>query len=236
MPDAILFDLDDTIILWETPSKAVWEVTIRRFAKELRNIKPEELYSAVSAVSDWYWSDPIRHRTGRLNLPAARREISQMAFERLGSTDKELAIKIADAFSETREAGSSIWPGTADMLRELRKRGIKLGLVTNGGPVTQRPKIEKYNLAPLFDHILIEGEFICGKPDKRVFLYTLEKLKVSPSSAWMVGDHPEFDIKPCNALGIYTVWVDNKGAGTRALNGICPHQVIHSISEIPGLL
>lgn len=228
--------MDDTIILWETPAKAIWESTAFQFAKNLGDLAPEKLYKAIIAVSDWYWSDPARHRAGRLNLPVARREVVKIAFERLNRKDMDLAVKIADAFTETREIGSSIWPGTADMLKGLRKRGIKLGLVTNGGPVTQRPKIEKYNLAPLFDHILVEGEFICGKPDERVFLHTLEKLKVSPSAAWMVGDHLEYDIRPCRALGIYSVWVKGSKDAAKPLDGIRPDKVIRSISEIPALL
>jgi putative hydrolase of the HAD superfamily len=236
VPDAILFDMDETIILWEATPQTVWESTTRRFTKDLGSLKLEELYKVINSVSDWFWSDPSRHRRGRLDLPAARREIGRMAFERLGRTDIDLSVKISDAFSSEREAGSTIAPGTREMLMGLRRRGIKLGLITNGGSGTQRAKIEKYNLAPLFDSILVEGEFECGKPDERVFRYTLEKLNVKPAGAWMVGDDLKFDIAPCRGLGIYSLWVDAKGTAMSALDGIRPDRIIRSISEIPDLL
>jgi len=228
--------LDDTIILWETPYKTVWESAIRRYAAGLGGLDTATLYDTISSVSDWYWSDPERHRAGRLDLPQARREIGRMAFARLGRNDFELAEKIADAYSNEREQSGKLAPGAIDTLESLRKRGIRLGLITNGGAGTQRAKIQQFKLAPYFDNILIEGEFGCGKPDERVFRHTLEKLNVPSSAAWMVGNDLEFDISPCRKLGIYSLWVDGRGEGLPAANGVCPDNIIRRISEIPGLL
>lgn len=236
MPDAIFFDMDDTLLLWEVPVQTVWESAAKRFSKELGGLDPKTLYTAIRASADWYWADTARHRTGRLDLRKARREVCRMAFERLGRTDFKLSDKIADTFSTEREKGASLEPGAVELLKDLRKRGIKLGMITNGASDIQRAKIERFNLAPLFDNILIEGEFACGKPDERVFRHTLEKLKVKPSGVWMVGDDLRFDIAPCRPLGIYSLWVDRKGAGEASLDGIRPDKIIRNISEIPALL
>jgi putative hydrolase of the HAD superfamily len=228
--------MDDTIVLWEIPVQSVWEDAVNRYRKELGDLKPEELYRAIRATSDWYWSTPDRHREGRLDLPKARREIGQLAFLSLGRTDMDLAVKIADAYTEEREKGSSLAPGTKELLKDLRRRGIKLGLVTNGASDTQRAKIEKYNLAPYFDYILIEGEFEYGKPDERVFRHVLGKLNAEPSKTWMVGDNLEFDIAPCRPLGIYSIWVNGNSDDSKPLDGVRPDKIIHSISEIRGLI
>jgi putative hydrolase of the HAD superfamily len=161
--------MDDTIVLWEIPVEKVWESAILRFSGELGGLKPEELYKAIRKAGDWFWRSPERHREGRLDLPRARRIVAKLAFAELGRNDISLAEKIADAYSTERELGSSIEPGTTELLKNLRRQGIKLGMITNGASVTQRAKINRYNLEPLFDHILIEGEFECGKPDERVF-------------------------------------------------------------------
>ena len=41
---------------------------------------------------------------------------------------------------------------------------------------------------------MVEDEFGVGKPDKRVFLHSLEKLGAEPKDAWMVGDSPINDV------------------------------------------
>jgi hypothetical protein len=49
-------------------------------------------------------------------------------------------------------------------------------LLTNGGSKGQRLKIDRFDLAPLFDAILIEGEVGFGKPDPRIYTKALEAL------------------------------------------------------------
>ena len=44
---------------------------------------------------------------------------------------------------------------------------MALAMITNGASATQRAKIERFHLAPYFDHILIEGELGFGKPEPR---------------------------------------------------------------------
>jgi putative hydrolase of the HAD superfamily len=226
--------MDDTLILWEIPVQQVWESAIAAFTPELDGFCPHEVYTAVHVSADWYWGDPERHRLGRLDLRKARREIGRLAFQKLGRTDFDLADKIADTYSTRREQTGVLSPGAIDILKGLRARGIRLAMITNGASDIQRAKIERFNLAPYFENILIEGEFACGKPDERVFRYSLDKLKVKPEDVWMVGDDLKFDIAPCAPLGIYSLWVDrNKG---QAPDGIKPDKIIRSIAEIPDLL
>ena len=104
--------------------------------------------------------------------------------------------------------------------------------MTNGGAAGQRAKIERYDLEPLFDYILIEGEFGVGKPDRRVFEHVLERLDVAPRDAWMVGDKLDFDIATPKLLGMHTVWIDVKRTGLTADAPAHPDRVIRSIAEL----
>ena len=58
----------------------------------------------------------------------------------------------------------------------LRAQGCRLALLTNGGSKAQRRKIDRFDLAPLFDAILIEGEVGFGKPDPRIYAQALATL------------------------------------------------------------
>ena len=228
--------MDDTLVLSHHPAQILWETAIGRFTAELGGLDVPAVYKAIRTTAEWYWGDLDRHREGRLDLVKARREITRLAFTDLGGTDFGLAKNIADDFSRERENDVYITPGTIELLKNLRKRGIKLAMITNGGTDTQRLKINQFGLEPYFDNILIEGEFGCGKPDERVFRHTLEKLKVKPSGTWMVGDDMRYDIAPCRALGIFSVWVNGHGDGEHKVEGVKPDKVIQTIVEIPGLL
>jgi putative hydrolase of the HAD superfamily len=226
MPQAILFDLDDTIITWNTPGDTVWKDLCRRYAAGA-----EGLFDAICRARDWYWSDEERHRRGRNSLFEARREVVRLAFSYLGIGSTALADRIADAYSADREETASLVPDAIDTLKQIKSRGIRLALVTNGESAIQRGKIERFGLEPFFDFILIEGEFGAGKPDPRVFTYSLKKLNAGPADAWMVGDDLKRDIAPCVSLGIYAVWVDGRGTGLSS-GTPRPDRIIKNISEL----
>ena len=236
MIQAIIFDLDDTIVVSDVPYKTLWESSVKCFNTELGALDFTTLYKVIRETADWYWSDPERHREGRQDLVLFRRKIVNMALEKLGRPNEALATKIADEYSAERTEHEVLVPHSVETLDNLRRRGLKLGLITNGGSAMQRAKIDKFKIEPYFDNILIEGEFGCGKPDERVFTHTLEKLNALATTAWMTGDDLNRDIAPCNSLGIYTLWVNVNGSKPAADTKARPDKVISSIAEIPELL
>jgi putative hydrolase of the HAD superfamily len=228
--------MDDTLIVSDVPYQTLWESSVKLYAAELGGLDTMVVYKTIREVADCYWGDPERHRQGRLDLLVHRRLIVKSALEKLGNPNEKLAYKIAGEYAAEREQHEVLVPLALETLENLRKQGIKLGLITNGGSEMQRAKIKKFNLEPLFDNILIEGEFGCGKPDERVFLHTLEKFNTKPSAAWMAGDDLNRDIAPCNGLGIFSLWVNVNGDGLAADAKIRPDRTIKTIAEIPKML
>ncbi len=232
MPEAILFDLDSTIIANDAASGDCWWGICRRFADRIDGYEAGQLFVAIRQADDWFWSDPGRHRRGRLNLLNTRREVVLIAFDRLGITDKNIAEELADIYSIERDETMELVPGAVDTLTYFRTINRKLGLVTNGASDIQRAKIERFKLARFFHRILVEGEFGQGKPEKKVFLSILKKLETPPVDAWMVGDDLERDIAGAQAAGIYAVWVDWKGQGLPQTTRVKPDRIIREISEL----
>jgi putative hydrolase of the HAD superfamily len=231
-PAAIIFDLDDTLIAHSTAGDACWRELCGRFAPSMGGIEAEKLYEVLIATTEWYWGDPERHRRGRLNLISARREAVALAFSKLGIADSALSDRLADAYSVEREETVELFPGAIDTLSHLRARGIRLALATNGAGEVQRKKIGRFGLEPFFDCIVIEGEFGCGKPDKKIFTHALERVSVPAREAWMVGDSLVWDIAGAQQLGIYAVWVDWRGKGLPESAAVRPDRIIKSISEM----
>jgi HAD superfamily hydrolase (TIGR01549 family) len=91
----------------------------------------------------------------------------------------------------------------ADIVHLLRRRGVRVGLLSNGGSRSQRGKLARLGLT--FDVIQISGETGRRKPDLAAFRHTLRLLHAEPNDAWMIGDDPIRDLAPARALGLQAV-------------------------------
>jgi putative hydrolase of the HAD superfamily len=232
MPKVILFDLDDTIISFSASSMDCWREVCARYADEAGGFRPYALLEAILRNSQAYWSDPVRHKRGRLDLKQARREVVAWAFESLGIQNVPLANKVADEFTTLRETSISPFPRAIETLEYLMKQGIRLGLVTNGNSDDQRRKIIQFGLEPYFELIQIEGEAGIGKPEPGVYEMALQKLRISAQEAWMVGDNLEWDVEAAQRVGLKTIWVDIAGKGLPEGGTIQPDRIIRAISEL----
>jgi putative hydrolase of the HAD superfamily len=229
LPPAILLDLDDTILADTVNAARCWRAVCDRFAAEAPGLTADRLLAEIERVRDWYWGDPDRHRRGRLDMERARQEVVGLALQALGVEAPDLARLIAQDFSALRDKALWPFPGAIEALRRLRERGVRLALVTNGSSAAQRLKIERFGLAPLFDVIVIEGEFGAGKPDERVYLHACEQLGVAPAEAWMAGDRLGWDVAAPQRLGILAIWVDNAGQGLPPSSLVRPDRIIRSL-------
>ncbi len=232
LPAAILFDLDDTILDDSGAMESCWREACAMGAAKLGSVQGGELWAAIEKQRNWYWSDPRRHREGRMDLRAASRRIVQTALSELGVGSAELGEEIADRYRDLREERLCLVPGALETLEELRARGVRLGLMTNGSAGGQRAKIERFGLARWFDHIVIEGEFGAGKPDTRVYEAVLAGVSANPAETWSVGDNLEWDVGAPQRLGVYGIWVDVAGDGLPAGTNVSPDRIVGSIREI----
>jgi putative hydrolase of the HAD superfamily len=235
-PRALLLDLDDTILDDSSLIHDSWREACAAQAARLAPLEVATVVHTIRTTSKWFWDDPDRHREGRLQLEAARREVVRLALLELGIEDAELAACIGDAYSHRRDAGMEPLPDAIDTVRWLRQSGRRLALLTNGAAVAQRRKITRFELADLFDAILVEGELGFGKPDARVYERALSALDVTPSDAWMVGDNLEWDVAAPQRLGLRGVWIDARGRGLPAGSSVRPDHVIRSLAELRTLI
>ena len=232
LPKAIIFDMDDTILSDDAVSDDCWRQVCRDFDHRLEVDTSENLLFGIVEAGRWFWADPVRSRPAALDLLKARRDVLSMAFDRYGIEDEVLLDEMAAAFQQLKTATIELFPGALDALHSLRSKGLKLGLITNGNAQGQRAKVKGAGLEPIFDNILIEGEFGVGKPDPQVFHHTLNQLEVTPDEAWMVGDNLVNDIGGAQAVGIYGIWVDWRGVGPPENSPVTPDRTIRSIVEL----
>ncbi len=232
LPQAVFLDLDDTILDDSGNVTNCWREACFAYRSELVPVDPGALYDSIERTRNWYWADPERHRIGRLDLAAARREIVRMALAEIGVDAPALAEKIAARYGSQRDLGIQPLADAIETVGWLRDSGCRLALLTNGSGAAQRSKITRFGLAELFDLILIEGEQGYGKPDARVYKRALEELGVGPADTWMVGDNLEWDVAAPQRLGIYGIWLDVRGGGLPAGQDVQPDRIVRGLSEL----
>ena len=233
-PKAIFFDMDDTILDDYAVSDRSWEQVCRSFASRIETLGLEagNLLAEIREIRVWFWNDPERNRQRGLDLRAARQEIFSLALARLGIEDAALVSEVVDSYMALKSATVELIPGALDTLRRLRQDGFRLALITNGNAQEQRAKVERAELEPLFEFVLIAGECGVSKPDQRVFRHTLEQMNVLPAETWMVGDNLLGDVGGAQAVGIYGVWVDGQGTGLPEDSPVKPDRIVQSIVEL----
>ena len=231
-PRAVLVDLDETIV----DGSAVVDCWVDACECCAPTVDARAVLEEILRLRDWFWSDPERHRAGRLDLKAAARLIAETAVANVGCDDERLAARIAEHYSHCRDRRMVLFPGALDALAWLRRTGCRLALLTNGGADSQREKVARFQLAPLFDLVLIEGELGFGKPDERIYRLALTELGAAPADAWMIGDNLEWDVGQPQKLGMKGIWVDAAGSGVPASADVSPDLIVTGLGELPARL
>jgi putative hydrolase of the HAD superfamily len=95
-------------------------------------------------------------------------------------------------------------PDIDGLLRRLRQRGLRLGIVANQ-PQAALERLARAGIGELFGHQGLSGLTGFGKPDPRAFRTAAEVLGVDPAGCVMVGDRIDNDIAPAKALGMAAI-------------------------------
>lgn len=235
LPKALLIDLDDTLIDLSTGSLFCWDTLAERFAPQAK-VDAATLKAAIHHARNWFWADPERHRTWRIQMERAREEIVKIALRELGIHAPQVPRLFSRDYDAMLFERLTLFPRAIDTLQHWRKGGLRMALVTNGSGIAQRRKISAFQLEQYFDCILIEGEFGVGKPDEKVYLHALERLGAAPAESWMIGDRLDWEVAIPQKLGLRGIWVDIHGKGLPHNSPITPDYIVGNIGEVADLM
>ncbi|MFC4101795.1 HAD family hydrolase [Paenibacillus xanthanilyticus] len=197
---AVLFDLDNTLLDRNTAFRAYAGQLVRTYAA----------YQDEEQAQQWTSWLIAADRQGYAPKKQLYAEMLQVIPMRDPHTTVETLLK---TWLETFSRHTVIMDGAVETLRRLRARGVKLGLITNGGSRSQQAKIDQAGFRPLFDAILVSDEVSIKKPDPAIFVLAITKLGVLPHHAVYVGDHPTNDVDAAVRAGLQAVWLRGKTPG-----------------------
>ena len=97
---------------------------------------------------------------------------------------------------------SVCFPCTVPTLEILKKRGYRLGIITNGDPLSQNVKIDAAGIRDYFDTILVSKAVGISKPNSEIYELAMEMLGAEKNTTLFVGDNPKTDIMGARNTGI----------------------------------
>ena len=109
-----------------------------------------------------------------------------------------------NAYLKTKKNHLRPYPAVKKTLRKLKKKGIKLAIVTDAPRLKAYIRLDAMGIADLFDIVVGFEDTNKKKPNKLPFKKALELLAIRPDEALHVGDWPERDIKGAKSLGMKT--------------------------------
>ena len=210
-PRAITFDLWNTLIVANNDWAEVREARVAHLADWLTSlgaVRPRDeladVYAAAQALAD----EAARTEQKTLDAPGLVAHMTQ----RLG-VDADDAAR--GALQELLEDALPDEPfratdGAAELLDDLRSRGLRLGLVSNLGWTpgrVMRRQMERLGLLDFFDGeaLAFSDEIGVVKPHPAIFETALAAIDVTPAEALHVGDLKVTDVAGARALGMATV-------------------------------
>ncbi len=239
---AIIFDLFDTILDFNfnhlptvelkgfrsrTTSKEVYEV--------FRNYHPEigftefydpfiESYNEFQEIKlEKFKEFPNRERfilmLDKMSLPPVQKQdllIDQMVLAHMNAL-----------------AGCIEYPQkNKELLDHLKGEGYRLAIVSNFDYApTAHKLLERFELKPLFEEIIISEEVGWRKPKNIIFESVINKLGIEPKDALFVGDNFNADVVGSKALGMDAAWINRKNESESNLNP-APEYIIKKLPEL----
>lgn len=214
---AVLFDLGGTLIKTAAiPEifKSILQthgvnVPIEEIREAHRGVEESEVVEGMLEGGQDFWIGWNLKVLERVGLQADR--------DFLAKKIDELWWKYADL---------EIYPDVIGTLTQLKAKGVKTGVITNGLKRDYEKILDKLRLTNFFDVVVGIDTLNKAKPDKEIFLHTVNLLGVHPEQAVFIGDSVKYDYEGARHAGLKPLLIDREGKASESV------ETIRSLSEV----
>jgi 2-phosphoglycolate phosphatase len=180
---AVIFDLDGTLI--DTA---------------------DEFVVVVQALRAEHGRGPMDEDQIRATVSNGARALVSLALE-LEENDPEFEaqrLRLLEIYSGVLGSSAKLYPGLADLLKQLKTLGISWGISTNKPRAYTAPLLERLAIQPAPGSVVCPDDVSQRKPHPESLYLNCKHLDCAPHEAIYVGDHLR-DIQAGRGAGMYTV-------------------------------
>lgn len=212
----VIFDLDGTLLNRDESVELFINAQYDRLNKVVGHISREKYVTRFIELDSrgYVWKD----------------KVYQQLVDEFVITDITWEELLQDYICEMKN-NCVPFPNLIGMLNELKRRNLRLGIITNGKGQFQMDNIKALGIEKFFDTILVSEWEGIKKPNPEIFKRALKQLNVSPNQSIYVGDHAVNDVKAAQNVGMIGIWKkDIQWSKVEA------DFIIHDLAELPVVL
>jgi len=227
----LMVDLDDTLIR----SQKMYDLATQHtalYVSKVYGIDSDDFFNVVNEkyniISRTFPSTHTRH---------SRILVYRLALASLNiKYELSLLPKLEDMYWEYFLTHVKLYDGVIETFTILKKKGIKIAVVSDGDLSTRIRKVEAIGLIPYVDEVVASEEVIFEKPFSAIFTLALSRLKIEAHEAIMLGNNFKNDVRGAQLLGIrsgiFNPPVDANLIGQDMQSIIVPDFVINSYQDL----
>lgn len=163
-----------------------------------RHAAGEDRLSAHAEGARGFWREYLERLCALAELPPPSRFAAAELFDRFAHPD-----------------AWEVYPDVEPALAELRRRGLRLAVVSNWDDRLPR-LLERLALAGYFDAIVHSTAIGIEKPHPAIFTAATTALGTEPEETVHVGDSRRDDVEGAEGAGLGALWLERSGKGDLA--------------------
>jgi putative hydrolase of the HAD superfamily len=230
--EVILFDMNGTLRMREPhePTQLAANARILELlgGKITTDLNWEELENHYKAYGKWAKENLVQESETEI---WTRWMLPEIPGSQIGPIASELTLAWVE-----RKGHTVPKPDANKVLNELKKRGYRLGVISNSLSSLDIPRsIQTFGWTNLLDVVILSSSVKYRKPAPEIFWEATGSLKVEPSSCVFVGNRNSKDLVGCKLAGFAFGILFEETGNPKALEQdqtIRPDMQIHSLSEL----
>ena len=151
------------------------------------------------------------------------------AMETLGIENNELREELLNLYLKLEA-----YPEVNDLLKKLKQRGLKTGILSNGSMKMLNSAVDNANIREYLDEILSVEECKIYKPSSKVYDLVKIKMQISKENVLFFSSNA-WDMHAASNYGFKTIWVNRFNAKLERLPGK-PIDIVNSLDKIDEII